>query len=140
MNQTASTGPSASTEPASAGPIFTPPADILEKGDTVVLLLDVPGADPASLDVTLDKHVLTIEARVTLAAPEGYAAEHIEFQNGTYERRFVFSERMDGESAVGSGAADERVAHQPGGQRAEADREGKRGIADARPELLPLPA
>jgi HSP20 family protein len=95
MNQTTSTGPSASTEPASAGPIFTPPADILEKGDTVALLLDVPGADPASLDVTLDKHVLTIEARVTLAAPEGYAAEHIEFQNGTYERRFVFSERMD---------------------------------------------
>jgi HSP20 family protein len=97
MNQTTSTGPSASTEPASAGPIFTPPADILEKGDTVALLLDVPGADPASLDVTLDKHVLTIEARVTLAAPEGYAAEHIEFQNGTYERRFVFSERMDGD-------------------------------------------
>ncbi len=97
MNQTASTGPSASTEPASAGPIFTPPADILEKGDTVVLLLDVPGADPASLDVTLDKHVLTIEARVTLAAPDGYAPEHIEFQNGTYERRFVFSERMDGD-------------------------------------------
>jgi HSP20 family protein len=95
MNQTA--GPSASTEPASAGPIFTPPADILEKGDTVVLLLDVPGADPASLDVTLDKHVLTIEARVTLAAPDGYAPEHIEFQNGTYERRFVFSERMDGD-------------------------------------------
>ncbi len=97
MNQTASNGPSASTESASAGPIFTPPADILEKGDTVVLLLDVPGADPASLDVTLDKHVLTIEARVTLAAPGGYAAEHIEFQNGTYERRFVFSERMDGD-------------------------------------------
>jgi HSP20 family protein len=97
MNQTTSTGPSASTEPASAGPIFTPPADILEKGDTVALLLDVPSADPASLDVTLDKHVLTIEARVTLAAPEGYAAEHIEFQNGTYERRFVFSERMHGD-------------------------------------------
>jgi HSP20 family protein len=97
MNQTASNGPSASTEPASAGPIFTPPADILEKGDTVVLLVDVPGADPASLDVTLDKHVLTIEARVTVAAPEGYAPEHIEFQNGTYERRFVFSERMDGD-------------------------------------------
>jgi HSP20 family protein len=97
MNQTASTGPSASTEPASAGPIFMPPADILEKGDTVALLLDVPGADPASLDVTLDKHVLTIEARVTLAAPDGYAPEHIEFQNGTYERRFVFSERMDGD-------------------------------------------
>jgi HSP20 family molecular chaperone IbpA len=97
MNQVASNGPSASTERASAGPIFTPPADILEQGDTVVMLLDVPGADPASLDVTLDKHLLTIAARVEMAAPQGYAPAHVEFGNGTYERRFVFSEQMDGE-------------------------------------------
>jgi HSP20 family protein len=97
MNQTASNGPSASTEAANAGPTFTPPADIVEKGDTVVMLLDVPGADPASLDVTLDKHLLTISARVASAAPEGYAPAHIEFANGIYERRFVFSERMDGD-------------------------------------------
>ena len=97
MNQITSNGPSAVTELTSTAPIFTPPADILEKGDTVVMLLDVPGADPASLDVTLDKRILTITARVTSDAPQGYAAAHIEFRDGTYERRFVFSEQMDGE-------------------------------------------
>jgi len=97
MNQTTFSGPSASTDVANTGPTFTPQADILEKGDTVVMLVDVPGADPASLDVTLDKHLLTISARVVSAAPEGYAPAHIEFANGTYERRFVFSERMDGD-------------------------------------------
>src|ERR1700704_3006275 len=97
MNQISTNGPSASTESTNAGPIFTPPADILEKGDTVIMLLDLPGADPASLDVTLDKHLLTISARVASAAPEGYAPAHIEFANGIYERRFVFSERMDGD-------------------------------------------
>ena len=97
MNQIISNGSSASSEPTSAGPIFTPPADILEKGDTVVMLLDIPGADPASLDVTLDKSILTIAARVTSAAPEGYTPTYIEFRDGTYERRFVFSEQMDGE-------------------------------------------
>jgi HSP20 family protein len=97
MNQITSNGPSAVTELTSTAPIFTPPADILEKGDTVVMLLDVPGADPASLDVTLDKRILTITARVTSVAPQGYAAAHIEFRDGTYERRFVFSEQMDGE-------------------------------------------
>jgi HSP20 family protein len=61
------------------------------------MLLDVPGADPASLDVTLDKRILTIAARVTSVAPQGCAAAHIEFRDGTYERRFVFSEQMDGE-------------------------------------------
>ena len=97
MNQITSNGPSAATELTSTAPIFTPPADIFEKGNTVVMLLDVPGADPASLDVTLDKRILTITARVTSVAPQGYAAAHIEFRDGTYERRFVFSEQMDGE-------------------------------------------
>src|SRR5258708_22902896 len=97
MNQITVNGPSAATELTSTAPIFTPPADILEKADAVVMLLDVPGADPASLDVTLYKRILTITARVTSAAPEGYAPAHIEFQDGTYARRFIFSERMDGE-------------------------------------------
>jgi HSP20 family molecular chaperone IbpA len=87
----------ASAEPANIGPIFTPPAEIIERGDSTIVLLDVPGADPGSLDVTLDKRILTITARVKSAAPEGYAPVHIEFGDGTYERRFVFSEQMDGE-------------------------------------------
>jgi HSP20 family molecular chaperone IbpA len=93
----ASNGSSASAEAVNAGPVFMPPADIIEKGDTAVMLLDLPGADPASLDVMLDKHVLTISARVSSSAPVGYAPSYIEFRDGTYERRFVFSERMDGE-------------------------------------------
>ena len=38
MNQITSNGPSAGTELTSTAPVFTPPADILEKGDTVVML------------------------------------------------------------------------------------------------------
>jgi HSP20 family protein len=87
----------AAAEGQPTGPIFVPPADIIEKGNTVIMLLDVPGADPASLDVTLEKRVLTISAKVKSFAPEGYAPVHIEFQDGTYERRFIFSDEMDGE-------------------------------------------
>ena len=95
MNQIASNGPQAETQ--SLGPILRPPADVIEKGDTVILLMDIPGADPASLDVTLEKHVLTISARATSYRPEGYAPAYIEFQDGLYERRFAFSEQMDGD-------------------------------------------
>jgi HSP20 family molecular chaperone IbpA len=97
MDQIASNGSSTPAEATNVGPIFTPPADIIERGDTVVMLLDLPGASPESLDVTLEKRVLTISARVTSSAPEGYAPVYIEFRDGTYERRFVFSEQMDGE-------------------------------------------
>jgi HSP20 family molecular chaperone IbpA len=61
------------------------------------MLLDLPGADPASLDVTLEKRVLSISAKTNAPVPQGYAPVHIEFQNGTYERRFIFSDQMDGE-------------------------------------------
>jgi HSP20 family protein len=98
MDQIVSNGSSAGAQTRNHGPIFTPPADIIERGDTIVMLLDVPGAGPESLDVTLDKRVLTISARVTSSVPEGYAPAYIEFRNGAYERRFVFSEEMDGEN------------------------------------------
>ena len=82
---------------ANAGPVYTPPADIIEKDDSVIMLLDLPGAEPESLDVTLDKRILTITARVNLSPPEGRTPTYVEFDDGTYERRFVFSEKMDGE-------------------------------------------
>ena len=85
------------SEGQASGPIFIPPTDILEKGSTVIMLLDVPGADPASLEVTLEKRMLTIWAKLTSSVPEGYAPAYSEFQDGTYERRFIFSDRMDGE-------------------------------------------
>ena len=77
------------------GAIFTPPADILEKGDTAIVYLDVPGADASGLDVTLERRILTLSARVTSPA-EGYAPAYIEFRDGVYERRFAFSDQMDG--------------------------------------------
>ena len=61
------------------------------------MVMDLPGADPGSLDVALDKRVLTVSARVTSSAPEGYAPAYIEFRDGTYERRLAFSEQPDGD-------------------------------------------
>jgi HSP20 family molecular chaperone IbpA len=103
MDQAMSDGPAnpngstSQAEIPDTGPIFVPPADVIEKDGTITMLLDVAGADPASLNVTLEKRVLTISARVKSSAPEGYAPVHMEFQDGTYGRRFVFSDQMDGE-------------------------------------------
>lgn len=76
-------------------PVFTPPTDIIENPAGVHMLLDMPGADPASLDVTLDKLVLRVSARSASSAPEGYALVHAEYRNGSYERSFTISEPID---------------------------------------------
>lgn len=76
-------------------PVYNPPTDIMENTAGVLMLLDMPGADPESLDVTLDNRVLRISARSVSSAPEGYALVHAEYRDGTYERRFTVSEPID---------------------------------------------
>jgi len=76
-------------------PVLVPPTDIYETQDDVVLLLDVPGAAPDSLSVTLAARVLTISARTMPTAPEGYALVHSEYAEGDYERAFALSEQVD---------------------------------------------
>ena len=84
-----------SPETTRAGPVLTPPTDIIETKEGVLLLLDMPGADPGSLDVTLDRRVLNISARSESSAPEGCALLYGEYQDGSYERSFVVSEPID---------------------------------------------
>lgn len=76
-------------------PAFTPPTDIVEDTKGVRMLLDMPGADPESLDVTLDKRVLRISARSVSSAPEGYTLVHAEYRDGNYERSFMVSEPIE---------------------------------------------
>lgn len=86
------------TQPAEATriePAFTPPTDIVETTAGVQMVLDMPGADPDSLDVTLDNRVLRISARSQSSAPDGYALVHAEYRDGSYERSFIVSEPID---------------------------------------------
>ena len=76
-------------------PVYTPPTDIIETASGVQMVLDMPGADPDSLDVTLDNRVLRISARSASSAPEGYALLHAEYRDGNYERSFMVSEPID---------------------------------------------
>jgi HSP20 family protein len=94
-DQTAATG--SGTESGSETPTFAPPADIIETKDAVIMLLDMPGADPDSLDVALEKQQLRVSARSATSAPPGYTLMHAEYGDGNYERAFTLSEQIDGE-------------------------------------------
>lgn len=75
--------------------VFTPPTDIIETTTGVQMILDMPGADPDSLDVTLENRVLRISARSATSAPEGFGLVHAEYRDGSYERSFTVSEPID---------------------------------------------
>lgn len=77
-------------------PTLIPPTDIYETKDALILLMDVPGADPASVEVTLDRKRLTITARtMETRPPEGYSLVYAEYQQGNYERGFTLAGEID---------------------------------------------
>lgn len=95
MTDRSASAASAPAQSVSEAPTFVPPADIFETKDALVMLLDMPGVDPDSLNVTLENRVLTVSARSTISIPEGYTLVHGEFQLGNYERAFTLADQID---------------------------------------------
>lgn len=75
--------------------VYTPRVDIYETDDGLVLLVDMPGADDKSIDVTIDKNILTIYGRVEPEQLEGYSLAYTEYVAGDYQRAFTISDDID---------------------------------------------
>ncbi len=75
--------------------VFKPDVDITEKQDDTILSADLPGVDENSLDITLEKNVITIRGRVEPEIPAGYRLAYGEYEVGDYERVFTLSEEVD---------------------------------------------
>jgi len=74
---------------------LSPPVDIYETTDDIVLTADMPGVDEKSVDVTLEQDVLTVEGRMSDAAPEGYRLGFHEYNEGDYRRVFTLATEVD---------------------------------------------
>lgn len=76
-------------------PVHAPNVDITENDDCVRLMADMPGVDPDSVDVTIEKDVLTIEGRGRVDGLADHALAGQEFAVGRYRRDFTISEAID---------------------------------------------
>ena len=74
---------------------FVPRADIYETAEAITVVTDMPGVDENSVQVTLEKNVLTINGYVEPMQPEGYSLAHAEYNIGDFERAFTLSDRID---------------------------------------------
>jgi HSP20 family protein len=75
--------------------VFMPRTDIYETKDAIVVLADMPGVDDKSIDVTLEKNVLTINGFVDSEIPSGYSLTYAEYAVGDYRRIFTLSNEVD---------------------------------------------
>ncbi len=85
----------AEAEPRVAPKVFTPPVDIYETKEAFVLVADLPGVDDKSLDITVEKNVLTINGMVEALSYEGHELSFKEYDMGNYRRSFVLSGEID---------------------------------------------
>lgn len=82
---------------------WLPVVDIREHDTQFVLHADLPGVDPASIEVQMDKGVLSIKGERNAPAPvEGQRFSRIERRHGAFERRFALPDSADAEGIVAS--------------------------------------
>jgi len=78
-----------------AAMVFDPMVDIFERGDTTVIVADMPGVTPDDVDVTLERQILTLSGQIRAHVPDGYRRLSSEYQEGDYKRVFTLSAEVD---------------------------------------------
>lgn len=75
--------------------VYTPGVDIIERKTDILVLADIPGADEKAVDITLEKNLLTIYARVDADIPESQRLSVMEYGIGDYQRSFTLTDEVD---------------------------------------------
>ena len=73
------------------------PMDVIRRKDEVELRFDLPGIDPESLEVTVDRGVLSVSAKRAEEYAEGENPYRRERVMGTFTRRVSLSDTIDAE-------------------------------------------
>ena len=74
---------------------FVPRADIYDTDQEITVLADVPGANEKTVDITLEKDMLSITAFVEPSIPNGFEIAYAEYEEGDYQRSFRLSDEID---------------------------------------------
>ena len=77
--------------------VYIPRTGIYEVDDAILVVANMPGVDESSVDITLEKNLLTIKGYVDAVVPEGYTLAYAEYEVGDYERSFTLSDEIDRE-------------------------------------------
>jgi len=72
---------------------MTPPVDIYETPESLVVIADLPGIDPSHLEVRVDNHLLTLRGQTQETMPGDQ--RHCEYTLVSFFRQFELGERID---------------------------------------------
>ena len=75
--------------------VYRPSVQIFESPEALELVAEVPGADEANTELTLENDELTLRAKVAETNGNGGKLVYAEYGRGNYERTFRLSEGID---------------------------------------------
>ncbi len=95
-------------ESSSATADWVPAVDVSEYADRFELLVDLPGVDPQSVEITLDNGVLTVagqrqEEKRAGANDGALQQQRRERRHGRFYRRFILPDTADAEKVNATG-------------------------------------
>ena len=92
-------------ERTEAGKFFSPYTDIHETERAVIVSMEVPGVDKDSIDIRLDKGVLTVRGTIDSTKYEALRPIYSEYNVGDFVRAFTVSMKIDS-AAISAAIAD----------------------------------
>jgi HSP20 family molecular chaperone IbpA len=75
--------------------MFLPIADIFETENELTVVLEMPGVDKASVDVSVEDDILKVEGRLDFSKYDGLRPLYTEYNIGHYSRSFSLSNKID---------------------------------------------
>ncbi|MBC8414510.1 MAG: Hsp20/alpha crystallin family protein [Nitrospira sp.] len=75
--------------------LYAPPVDIIEDEKGLTLIADMPGVNEGSVEITLEKNILTIYGAVEPEVHDSYRLVSAEYGLGDYQRTFTLSDEID---------------------------------------------
>lgn len=75
--------------------VFTPPIDIYETDEGLILRADLPGVSLETLELQVQDNKLTLFGRMEPTAPENARLLHQEYETGDFLRSFILSDEVD---------------------------------------------
>ena len=95
------------------------PMDAYRQGDHWVATFDLPGVDPASIDVTVEKNVLTVRAQRSWEPQEGEEIVVAERPQGVFSRQLYLGDGLDADHIQASYEAGVLTVHLPVAEQAK---------------------
>jgi HSP20 family protein len=97
MNQELVKKESAAVEQTSL-PTVMPAVNLYEREHEVVIVADMPGVSEKNVDITVEKHVLTVSGRAEWTEPAGYDLRYREFAPAEFRRVFSLTSDLDADN------------------------------------------